>query len=163
MKILFVCLGNSCRSQMAEGFARAYGSDVILAASAGLAPAGFVAPLTRQTMLVHHKIDISRQWPKSMYEAAEGPFHVIVNISGRPLPKQLPLVSDGTMIEWQVRDPIGLNDEVYTQVATEIQDLVMQLVLAVREHFKASERQAPAAAAPSPRRSRLYRETGGKI
>ena len=38
-RVLFVCIGNSCRSQMAEGFARAYGSDVMAPASAGLAPA----------------------------------------------------------------------------------------------------------------------------
>ena len=38
-KVLFVCIGNSCRSQMAEAFARVYGSDILVAASAGLAPA----------------------------------------------------------------------------------------------------------------------------
>ena len=38
-RVLFVCIGNACRSQMAEGFARAYGSDVLVPASAGLAPA----------------------------------------------------------------------------------------------------------------------------
>ena len=43
-RVLFVCIGNSCRSQMAEGFARAYGSDVMAVASAGLSPATRIAP-----------------------------------------------------------------------------------------------------------------------
>jgi arsenate reductase len=49
-RVLFVCIGNSCRSQMAEGFARAYGSDVMIAASAGLSPAFIVAPDTMRAM-----------------------------------------------------------------------------------------------------------------
>ena len=42
-RVLFICIGNSCRSQMAEGFARRYGDDVILPASAGLSPAFMIA------------------------------------------------------------------------------------------------------------------------
>ena len=38
-RVLFVCIGNACRSQMAEAFARAYGSDILTVRSAGLAPA----------------------------------------------------------------------------------------------------------------------------
>nr|WP_238524746.1 hypothetical protein [Halanaerobium hydrogeniformans] len=41
-KVAFVCIGNSCRSQMAEGFARAYGSDVLDVYSAGTDPADAV-------------------------------------------------------------------------------------------------------------------------
>ncbi|MGI8990585.1 MAG: arsenate reductase ArsC, partial [Bryobacteraceae bacterium] len=37
-RVLFVCIGNCCRSQMAEGFANTYGRDVLAAGSAGLAP-----------------------------------------------------------------------------------------------------------------------------
>ena len=48
--MLFVCIGNACRSQMAEGFARSYGADVMEAHSAGLAPAVSVPSLTRQVM-----------------------------------------------------------------------------------------------------------------
>src|SRR5579871_2557108 len=49
-RVLFVCIGNSCRSQMAEGFARAYGSDIMDSQSAGLSPATVIAPLTRQVL-----------------------------------------------------------------------------------------------------------------
>ncbi|MFH1360463.1 MAG: hypothetical protein ABIJ41_05435 [Candidatus Omnitrophota bacterium] len=43
-KILFVCIENSCRSQMAEGFARAFGEGKISAYSAGSRPSGQVHP-----------------------------------------------------------------------------------------------------------------------
>ena len=38
-RVLFVCIGNSCRSQMAEAFARAYGADIMEVQSAGVSPA----------------------------------------------------------------------------------------------------------------------------
>ena len=38
-RVLFICIGNACRSQMAEAFAKAYGSDILIVQSAGLAPA----------------------------------------------------------------------------------------------------------------------------
>ena len=62
-RVLFVCIGNACRSQMAEAFARAYGSDVLSAHSAGLAPAGAVPPLTRQ-VLNERNIPVEGQYPK---------------------------------------------------------------------------------------------------
>jgi protein-tyrosine-phosphatase len=50
MKVLFVCMGNSCRSPMAEAIARRDAADVIEARSAGLMPLGFVADLTKETL-----------------------------------------------------------------------------------------------------------------
>ena len=49
-RVLFVCIGNSCRSQMAEAFARAYGRDVVAPASAGVYPANVIAPDTMRAM-----------------------------------------------------------------------------------------------------------------
>jgi arsenate reductase len=49
-RVLFVCIGNSCRSQMAEGFAKAYGDDILAARSAGLNPCEMVSPVTVQLM-----------------------------------------------------------------------------------------------------------------
>src|SRR6267143_4877245 len=86
-RVLFLCIGNSCRSQMAEGFARAYGSDVIAAQSAGLAPAVSVAPLTRAVML-EKNIDIGDAFPKGLDFAMRQGVDLIVNMSGRKLPPQ---------------------------------------------------------------------------
>lgn len=44
LKVAFVCTGNSCRSQMAEGFARELGSEVFEVYSAGTHPAGEINP-----------------------------------------------------------------------------------------------------------------------
>src|ERR1700730_1662811 len=49
-KVLFVCLGNACRSPMAESIARRDAADVIEACSAGISPLGFVPALTTQTL-----------------------------------------------------------------------------------------------------------------
>jgi arsenate reductase len=140
MRVMFVCLGNSCRSQMAEGFARAYGSQVMDVVSSGLAPATGVAAMTIQTMR-EHNIDVSGHVPKSIYEV-RGPVDLIVNMSGFPMPRDIV----GNIREWKVQDPIGLNAEVYRNVAGIIERLVMQLILELRQASPA--RQAPAPPAP---------------
>lgn len=125
-RVMFVCIGNSCRSQMAEGFAKAYGADVISAVSAGLSPATMIAPLTRQ-ILEERNVRIDDHFPKGLDVAARQPVDLLVNMSGHPV--SLPGVP---AVEWRVRDPIGLKDTVYREVATQIEGLVMKLVLELR-------------------------------
>jgi arsenate reductase (thioredoxin) len=131
MRVLFVCIGNSCRSQMAEGFALSYGKDVMAVESAGLAPATLVAPLTRKVMLEAKHIDLSEHWPKPVFDTT-GPFDMIVNISGHPLP---PEISAGQVRVWTVEDPVLGDEAVQLKVANEIEGLVQQLILELR-HVK---------------------------
>lgn len=63
-KVLFLCTGNSCRSQMAEGLVNHYLGDRWKAYSAGTQPAGYVHPLAVQAM-DELGIDISQQGSKS--------------------------------------------------------------------------------------------------
>ena len=49
-KVLFVCLGNACRSPMAEAIALRDAPDVIEASSAGLTPLGRIEPMTKETL-----------------------------------------------------------------------------------------------------------------
>lgn len=125
-RILFVCLGNSCRSQMAEAFARAYGSDVFEVHSAGLTPAVMIAPLTKQ-VLSEKNLWIDGQFPKSVEMVSREPFDIVVNMSGVKL-----AIPGARMMDWPVRDPIGLQEDVYRAVAGEIEGLVMRLILEVR-------------------------------
>jgi arsenate reductase len=125
-RVLFVCIGNSCRSQMAEGFARAYGSDVMVARSAGLSPATIIAPLTRQ-VLGERNIRIDDHFPKGLEALARETFDVVVNLSGMPVPRKAPRV-----VEWSVVDPIGQTESVYRAVANQIEGLVMRLILELR-------------------------------
>ena len=132
-RVLFVCIGNSCRSQMAEGFARAYGSDVMLAASAGVAPALMVAADTRRAMK-EKNIPLDDHFPKSLQQLANVPFDLIVNMSGVELPADL----KAPVRTWKVRDPIGTKYDVHCGVRDEIEKLVMDLILELRRAEKKS-------------------------
>jgi len=125
-RVLFVCIGNSCRSQMAEAFARAYGSDIMVAQSAGLMPAVDIAPLTRQ-VLAERNLNLDGHFPKSLEMAGREAFDVVVNMSGQPmsLPK-------ARVLTWPVRDPIGHPERVYRDVVQQIEGLVMGLILNLR-------------------------------
>ena len=78
-RVLFVCIGNACRSQMAEGFARTYGSDVLIPASAWLSPAGNVAGDTIQAM-DDRGIDIRDHFPKTIRHLGKVQFDLVINM-----------------------------------------------------------------------------------
>jgi arsenate reductase (thioredoxin) len=125
-RVLFVCVGNSCRSQMAEAFARAYGADVLDVRSAGLSPAVLIAPLTKQ-VLAEHNLNLDGHFPKGMDLAAREQYDILVNMSGTPI--SLP---GAQVLNWPVQDPIGQKESVYRSVANQIERLVMRLILEVR-------------------------------
>ena len=125
-RVLFVCIGNSCRSQMAEAFARSYGSDVLEVASAGVYPAAIVAPLTGQ-VLRERNIGIEGHFPKDLSAVLYEPFDLVVNMSGLPLE-----IPGADPIEWKVPEPIGQPEEVFRSVADQIESLVMRLILDLR-------------------------------
>lgn len=66
-KILFLCTGNSARSQMAEGLLRAYAGDRFEVFSAGTEPKGSILPEVREVMR-EIGVDLSGQWSKSVRE-----------------------------------------------------------------------------------------------
>ena len=125
-KVLFLCIGNSCRSQMAEGFARTYGADVMEAQSAGLGPAMSVSSMTIDTMK-EKNIDMSEAVPKGVDGVDRNGISLIVNISGQKLP-----VRGVTVLDWDVRDPIGRDEKVFREVRDEIERRVMELILQLR-------------------------------
>jgi arsenate reductase len=133
-KVLFLCIGNSCRSQMAEGFARRYGSDVMEVQSAGLAPASIVQLLTRKVMEAKN-INIDDQYPKDLARIATSDVDLIIDMSAA----KPPLQSQMEVQEWQVEDPIGKSEELYIQVRDQIEQLVMRLILQLRKEARALE------------------------
>jgi arsenate reductase (thioredoxin) len=126
-RVLFVCIGNSCRSQMAEGFARTYGADVAIPASAGLAPATGIAPDTRRAML-ERNIDIRDHFPKTIRQLGRARFDVAINMSG----EQLPPDAAGSILEWDIPDPVRMSYERHCEVRDEIERKVMALILQLR-------------------------------
>jgi arsenate reductase len=126
-RVLFVCIGNSCRSQMAEGFARHYGSDVIIPASAGLAPAFMIAGDTVRAM-DEKNIDLRDQFPKSLKQLGRAQFDLLVNMSGFDLPPDVAT----PVREWDVADPVAEDYETHCQIRDEIEGRVMGLILELR-------------------------------
>lgn len=78
LKVLFLCTGNSCRSQMAEGWARALKGDVIQAASAGVEAQG-LNPLAVRVM-AEAGVDISRHRSRSLGDLKDSAFDVVVTV-----------------------------------------------------------------------------------
>jgi arsenate reductase (thioredoxin) len=151
-KVLFLCIGNSCRSQMAEGFARKYGSDVLEPSSAGFAPANIVQPLTKKVMEAKN-INIDDQFPKDLDQVGVAQFDLIVNMSGNKLPERMPV----EVREWNVEDPIGQSEEVYVQVRDQLENQVMRLILDLRRDArKRIEPKEPARRLLGQRRTRVH-------
>jgi arsenate reductase len=116
---------------MAEGFANRYGSDVLSAESAGLAPAGVVVKDTILSM-AQKNIDISSHYSKGFRLDDADDYDLIVNMSGYDLPEKVGV----PVREWKVADPIGQSDAVYGQVRDQIETLVMNLILELRRAFR---------------------------
>ena len=80
IKVLFLCTGNSCRSQMAEGWARHLKGAVIEAYSAGIEIHG-LNPLAVKVM-VEAGVDIAEQQSKSVEAVKDVPFDYVVTVCG---------------------------------------------------------------------------------
>jgi arsenate reductase len=105
LKVMFLCTGNSCRSQMAEGFARELGRGRIEAYSAGLIPAG-VNPRAIAVMK-EAGIDISKQRSKAIDEELLNKMDIIITLCGHAdasCPMTPPEIK---RIHMPVDDPVG--------------------------------------------------------
>ncbi|HUQ92062.1 MAG TPA: hypothetical protein VM120_10300 [Bryobacteraceae bacterium] len=127
-RVLFVCVGNAIRSQMAEAFARSCGSDVLIAGSAGVYPATNIMPLTRK-VLWEKNVDLGDVFPKGIADHGPQPFDLVVNLSGMTLPAGL----KAPVREWNVKDPMGMKEAAYRGAADQIAQLVQELVLELRQ------------------------------
>ena len=80
LKVLFLCTGNSCRSQMAEGWARALKGDIIEAYSAGIEKHGMNPHALK--VMAEAGVDISRQSSKTPGEIGPVEFDYVVTVCG---------------------------------------------------------------------------------
>ena len=80
LKVLFLCTGNSCRSQMAEGWARQLKNDVIEAYSAGIETHGLNPHAIR--VMAEAGVDISAHRSKHVDELRDVPLDVVVTVCG---------------------------------------------------------------------------------
>jgi arsenate reductase (thioredoxin) len=128
LRILFVCVGNACRSQIAEGYARYLGADLVEAESAGMMPLGSVPDQTRKVML-EKEIPIDDQYPKGIEFFRDTEFDLVINMSGIQLPKGLKEKER----RWAVADPYGRSDGAFRQVRDEVESRVRELLEQIRE------------------------------
>ncbi|MFA5394141.1 MAG: arsenate reductase ArsC [Candidatus Ratteibacteria bacterium] len=123
-KILFVCVENSCRSQMAEGFARSLGEGIIEAYSAGSRPSGKINPEAIKVMQ-EVGIDMSSQESKGFDRLSVKWFDYVITLGCQDT---CPFVPAKEHIEWNIDDPKGKEVEFFRKVRDNIADNVKELL-----------------------------------
>ncbi|MBI1372789.1 MAG: arsenate reductase ArsC [Phycisphaera sp.] len=134
LKVLFLCTGNSCRSQMAEGWARALKSDVIDAYSAGIEAHGLNPNAVK--VMAEAGVDITSQKSQVVGELLDVPIDVVVTVCGHAHETCPVFPRNARVIHKGFDDPPGLaksvegEDEklaIYRRVRDEIRAYVESL------------------------------------
>jgi arsenate reductase len=123
-RILFVCVENSNRSQMAEAFARIHGKDQLLADSAGSRPSGRVNPKAIEAMR-ELGYDLTQHTSKGLEGFNGTQVDVAVTMG---CGDECPLVLANERIDWQIPDPRDMTPEEFRGVRDLIESKVKQLV-----------------------------------
>jgi protein-tyrosine-phosphatase len=123
-RVLFLCVENANRSQMAEAFARIHGAGVILPSSAGSRPASEVGPKAIAAMgAVGY--DLTGHHPKGLQEVGPGPWDYVVTMGCGDV---CPWVPSRGQFDWDLPDPKGGSDSDVALVRDEIERRVKELV-----------------------------------
>ena len=136
-RVLFVCVGNACRSPMAEAIARYDAADVIEPHSAGLSPMGVVPEPTKQT-LTANGYSASGLTSDPFTEELADSMDMIVNMTGKP--REEHFWKPQKVEDWIVQDPYGSSSVTYQRVFESIKRRVHQLAQSLRESKAAGRR-----------------------
>jgi len=131
-KVMFLCTANSCRSQMAEGFAKELGKGLLEVYSAGL----FAAGVHRRAIAVMKEIgiDISKQKSREIDEELLTKMDIVVTLCGnaeQSCPWTPPHIK---RIHWPIEDPvgtIGTEEEImneFRRARDEIKEKILKLL-----------------------------------
>ncbi|MCS7264635.1 MAG: arsenate reductase ArsC [Armatimonadetes bacterium] len=133
-RILFVCTGNSARSQMAEGFAKALGMEAF---SAGTHPKEAVHPLAIAVM-AEKGIDISQNYPKPLDLELAKTVDLIVTVCSEADEECAQLPLPVPKIHWNLPDPAKVegNEFEKLQAFRKIRDEIERLVSQLNEDLK---------------------------
>ena len=102
LNVLFVCAGNSCRSQMAEALANRLGQGRVRAWSAGSRPAGVISAVARNVMR-EEGLSMDGQWSKGLEKVPVAEMDIVVTMGCEvqcPMPKGF----TGRPFEWNIQD-----------------------------------------------------------
>ena len=122
--LLFVCIENSNRSQMAEGFARALGGEGIVAASAGSRPSGVIHPRAIRFM-AERGIALGEQRSKALDDLPAVHWDWVITMGCGDSCPHLPARH---RLDWDLPDPKHLDDDGFRAVRDRIERLVRDLV-----------------------------------
>lgn len=124
-RVLFVCVENACRSQMAEAFARRLGAGRFEAYSAGSRPAGGVNPWSA-TFMAERGYDLSAHGSKPLSAFEGQSFDAVVTMGCGDACPWLPAARH---VDWALPDPKALPDDGFRAVRDEIERRVQRLLL----------------------------------
>ena len=141
-RVLFLCIQNSARSQMAEGFLRHLGADRFEAYSAGIDPTDEIHPCAIEAMR-EVGIDISEQYPKGLrtYMGTMG-FNYLIIVCSRAeerCPKTFPGV--GTTFSWIFEDPRREEDTPYDSMLERFRAVRDEIELKIKDWLEHPERE----------------------
>jgi arsenate reductase len=111
-KIVFVCVENARRSQMAQGFAEALGQGRLEVFSAGSHPSPEIDPLVIEVMK-EKGIDLSSKKPKSLNDLPPIEIDYLITMGCE---ETCPAVLAKKIIEWEIRDPKGKSIDIFREV-----------------------------------------------
>ena len=124
-KILFVCIGNASRSQMAEGFAKAMGQSLVEVYSAGSRPVGFVDAHAIAVMK-EKGIDISQNKSKGLHQVPKETWDYVVTMGcGEEACSKM---SARKSLDWPLENPAGISIERVRLIRDQIHGLVKHLL-----------------------------------
>jgi len=124
--VLFVCVENAGRSQMAEGFFKKYAPKGFKALSAGTKPASQINPIVVEAM-IEVGIDISKQKSKELTDEMIRDSDNVVNM-GCMDKNFCPTIWLPKVIEWNLEDPKGKSIEKVREIRDEIEKRVKEVV-----------------------------------
>jgi protein-tyrosine-phosphatase len=123
-RILFVCVENSNRSQMAEAFARTHGRGLVEAFSAGSRPSGKINPKAAEAMR-ELGYDLTKHASKSLSDLPDVEFDLAVTMG---CGDECPLVRAKSRIDWSIPDPRGMTPAEFREVRNLIERRVEALL-----------------------------------
>ncbi len=123
-KVLFVCVENSCRSQMAEGFARTWGADVLEAHSAGSKPSGRIHPAAVEVMK-ERGIDLAGHSSKGLADLPRVQWDYVITMG---CGDACPFVPSKCREDWGIPDPKNLLLDEFRRVRDQIESKVKDLI-----------------------------------
>ena len=121
-KIAFICVHNSCRSQMAEAFGKKYLSEVYECYSAGTETKPQINQDAVRIMKTHYDIDMSNQYSKLLQDIPEADMYISMGCN-----VQCPVLPGKQSANWGLDDPTGQNDEKFLEIAEKIKEKVLKL------------------------------------